>query len=81
MKMFCIFCYIITNMYGTSLRKLYFIPDHKKLMIQVAEFLVKHFTDSRIVNLGSKDSMIEALAGFVAKKPTLEIVENISLQR
>ncbi|XP_046661819.1 E3 ubiquitin-protein ligase RNF123 isoform X1 [Homalodisca vitripennis] len=50
-----------------------------KILTQVAEFLVNLLADTRVVNLASKDTVIEALAGFVAKKVTMECLEKMPL--
>lgn len=45
------------------------------LLTDVGEFLALHFCDSRIVYADSKDSLIQALAGFVCHPPTLKALE------
>ncbi|KAK8379093.1 hypothetical protein O3P69_019133 [Scylla paramamosain] len=47
----------------------------KTLLTDVGEFLALHFCDSRIVYADSKDSLIQALAGFVCHPPTLAALE------
>lgn len=45
------------------------------LLTDVGEFLALHFCDTRIVYADSKDSLIQALAGFVCHQPTLAALE------
>ncbi|KAG0728488.1 E3 ubiquitin-protein ligase RNF123 [Chionoecetes opilio] len=47
----------------------------QSLLTDVGEFLALHFCDARIVYADSKDSLIQALAGFVCHQPTLAALE------
>ncbi|XP_042209259.1 E3 ubiquitin-protein ligase RNF123-like isoform X2 [Homarus americanus] len=53
------------------------IPSSQNLLTSVGEFLALHFCDSRIVYADSKDSLIQALAGFVCHQTTLTALENM----
>lgn len=58
-----------------------FYSAHAELMIQVADFLAMHFADSRIVNPAAKDTLVQALAGFVTTSGTLKCLESIGQAR
>lgn len=58
-----------------------FLSGYQTLLTNVGEFLALHFCDTRIVYADSKDSLIQALAGFVCHKATLTALENMPLQR
>ncbi|KAK3886649.1 hypothetical protein Pcinc_009204 [Petrolisthes cinctipes] len=69
----------------TALRLYFTVPPHalqsyQTLLTNVGEFLALHFCDTRIVYADSKDSLIQALAGFVCHKATLTALENMPLQ-
>jgi Kip1 ubiquitination-promoting complex protein 1 len=51
------------------------------LLIEVAEFLCDHFADPRIVHANSKDTLIQALAGFVCSQNTLLSLEMVPYTR
>ncbi|XP_068246013.1 E3 ubiquitin-protein ligase RNF123-like [Palaemon carinicauda] len=53
------------------------VPGCQSLLTEVGEFLALHFCDQRIVYADSKDSLIQALAGFVCHKTTLTALENM----
>ncbi|XP_066957839.1 E3 ubiquitin-protein ligase RNF123-like isoform X1 [Macrobrachium rosenbergii] len=53
------------------------VPECHSLLTEVGEFLALHFCDQRIVYADSKDSLIQALAGFVCNKITLTALENM----
>ncbi|XP_045599784.1 E3 ubiquitin-protein ligase RNF123 [Procambarus clarkii] len=66
----------------TALRLYFTVPPESALSSQsllssVGEFLALHFCDSRIVYADSKDSLIQALAGFVCHQTTLTALENM----
>lgn len=66
----------------TALRLYFTVPPESILSSQclltsVGEFLALHFCDSRIVYADSKDSLIQALAGFVCHQTTLTALENM----
>ncbi|ROT73610.1 E3 ubiquitin-protein ligase RNF123 [Penaeus vannamei] len=56
------------------------IPGSQALLTSVGEFLALHFCDSRIVYADSKDSLIQALAGFVCHQTTLTALEMMPLE-
>nr|QVD39346.1 E3 ubuquitin-protein kinase RNF123 [Schistocerca gregaria] len=51
------------------------VEGSEELLKDVAEFLCNHFADPRIVNAGSKDTLIQALASFVSQSHTLQCLE------
>ncbi|KAK7063244.1 hypothetical protein SK128_006712, partial [Halocaridina rubra] len=51
------------------------VPESQNLLTAVGEFLALHFCDSRIVYANSKDSLIQALGGFVFHQTTLTALE------
>lgn len=53
------------------------VPSSQCLLTSVGEFLALHFSDPRIVYADSKDSLIQALAGFVCHQTTLTALENM----
>ncbi|ELU17872.1 hypothetical protein CAPTEDRAFT_219187 [Capitella teleta] len=46
---------------------------------QCAKFLCLHFSDERIINAESKDSLIQSMACFVCYKMSMKALENIDL--
>lgn len=56
------------------------IPDHEALFIEVGDFLARYFSDPRIVHAASQDTLIQALASFVASPRTLRCIEKIPEQ-
>lgn len=53
------------------------IPDHETLFVEVGDFLARYFSDPRIVHAASQDTLIQALASFVASPRTLRCLEKI----
>nr|CAD7194583.1 unnamed protein product [Timema douglasi] len=53
------------------------IEGYEDLLIEMAEFLCDHFSDTRIVHANSKDTMIQALASFVCCDVTLDALEKV----
>ncbi|KAK6623954.1 hypothetical protein RUM44_010810 [Polyplax serrata] len=48
------------------------------VLSQLSEFLCVHFADPRIVNASSKDTVVQALATFVANPVTLQSLEKVT---
>lgn len=50
------------------------------MLAQLSEFLCVHFADPRIVNASSKDTVVQALATFVANPVTLQSLEKVPFE-
>jgi hypothetical protein len=58
-----------------------FVTGYEDMLIEVSEFLCDHFSDPRIVNAGSKETLILALAGFTCSPNTLSALERVPYTR
>ncbi|KAL0278673.1 UNVERIFIED_CONTAM: hypothetical protein PYX00_000425 [Menopon gallinae] len=72
---------------STALRSLFHptcsyenIDGFNNMLLQLSEFLCLHFADPRIVNASSKDTVVQALAGFVANPLTLQALEKVPFE-
>ncbi|XP_052781635.1 E3 ubiquitin-protein ligase RNF123-like [Mya arenaria] len=53
------------------------LDDYNEIMSSFAMFLVKHFSDSRIVIVDTRDTIIQALACFTCYEKSLKILESL----
>lgn len=53
------------------------IEGFNTTLMEIAEFLCLNFADPRIVNASSKDTIVQALAAFVASPLTLQALEKV----
>ncbi|CAG0892783.1 unnamed protein product [Cyprideis torosa] len=54
-------------------------PDqHQKMLTQMAELLIVHFPDERVVFADSRDHLTQCLASFVAREEGIRAIESLS---
>ncbi|XP_043487936.1 E3 ubiquitin-protein ligase RNF123-like isoform X1 [Polistes fuscatus] len=55
------------------------IPDYPQILLQISEFLCRHFMNPLIINVNSKETLLLIFAGFVSHPLTLNTLENVTL--